>query len=163
MAWTSTNPVTVGNPTKKSDYDKLWDNCDYQLIEHTTAGVHKAGIIKKSYLSTSATDSENVQKRIAAAWVHFTGTGTVAIDAELNVDSIIDEGTGDYSVNIDTDMPDAHYCWSGQCWKSGSNNLIQNHLTVAQTASVLRVQTKDGSFSVEDKTDVSVTIFGNQG
>ncbi len=26
MAWTSTNPVTIGNPTKKDDYDKLWDN-----------------------------------------------------------------------------------------------------------------------------------------
>jgi hypothetical protein len=29
MAWTATNPVSVGNPTKKKDYDKLWDNCDY--------------------------------------------------------------------------------------------------------------------------------------
>lgn len=26
MAWTSVNPVTIGNPTKKSDYDKVWDN-----------------------------------------------------------------------------------------------------------------------------------------
>lgn len=29
MAWTATNPVSVGNPTKKKDYDKLWDNVDY--------------------------------------------------------------------------------------------------------------------------------------
>jgi len=29
MAWTATNPVSVGNPTKKKDYDKLWDNCQY--------------------------------------------------------------------------------------------------------------------------------------
>jgi phage-related tail fiber protein len=29
MAWTATNPATIGNPTKKSDFDKLWDNADY--------------------------------------------------------------------------------------------------------------------------------------
>jgi len=29
MAWTTVNPVTVGNPTKKSDFDKIWDNADY--------------------------------------------------------------------------------------------------------------------------------------
>ena len=27
--WTSSNPVVIGEPTKKSDYDKLWDNADY--------------------------------------------------------------------------------------------------------------------------------------
>ncbi|MDD5170665.1 MAG: hypothetical protein PHN75_17755, partial [Syntrophales bacterium] len=26
MAWTDSNPVVQGNPTKKSDYDALWDN-----------------------------------------------------------------------------------------------------------------------------------------
>lgn len=26
MAWTASNPVSIGNATKKSDYDKLWDN-----------------------------------------------------------------------------------------------------------------------------------------
>lgn len=29
MAWTSVNPVAVGNITKKSQYDALWDNADY--------------------------------------------------------------------------------------------------------------------------------------
>jgi len=29
MSWTATNPVTIGNPTKKGDYDSLWDNADF--------------------------------------------------------------------------------------------------------------------------------------
>jgi hypothetical protein len=29
MAWTGSNPVTIGNATKKSDYDALWDNAAY--------------------------------------------------------------------------------------------------------------------------------------
>lgn len=26
MAWNGTNPVVVGNPTRKSDFDRLWDD-----------------------------------------------------------------------------------------------------------------------------------------
>jgi hypothetical protein len=43
------------------------------------------------------------------AWVNFNGTGTVAIRAAGNVTSITDNGTGDYTVNFTTAMPDADY------------------------------------------------------
>jgi hypothetical protein len=44
------------------------------------------------------------------AWVNFNGTGTVAIRASGNVSSITDNGTGDYTVNFATALPDANYC-----------------------------------------------------
>jgi len=50
--------------------------------------------------------SENYKCR---AWVNFDGTGTVAIRASGNVSSITDNGTGDYTVNFATAMPDANY------------------------------------------------------
>jgi hypothetical protein len=43
------------------------------------------------------------------AWVNFNGTGTVAIRASGNVSSITDNGTGDYTVNFITAMPDTNY------------------------------------------------------
>jgi len=43
------------------------------------------------------------------AWVNFNGTGTVAIRASGNVSSITDNGTGDYTVNFATAMPDGDY------------------------------------------------------
>ena len=43
------------------------------------------------------------------AWVNFNGTGTVAIRDSGNVSSITDNGTGDYTVNFSTAMPDANY------------------------------------------------------
>ena len=43
------------------------------------------------------------------AWVNFNGTGTVAIRDSGNVSSITDNGTGDYTVNFTTAMPDANY------------------------------------------------------
>ena len=43
------------------------------------------------------------------AWVNFNGTGTVAIRASGNVTSITDNGTGDYTANFTTAMPDSNY------------------------------------------------------
>ena len=44
------------------------------------------------------------------AWVNFDGTGTVAIRASGNVSSITDNGTGQYTINFTTAMPDVDYC-----------------------------------------------------
>ena len=42
--------------------------------------------------------------------MNFNGTGTVAIRASGNVSSITDNGTGKYTVNFTTAMPDTSYC-----------------------------------------------------
>ena len=56
------------------------------------------------------------------AWVNFDGTGTVAIRASGNVSSITDNGTGDYTVNFTTAMPDANYSVSGSAMFSAAVN-----------------------------------------
>ena len=55
-----------------------------------------------------ATTMQTGQQAVKA-WVNFNGTGTVAIRAAYNVTSITDNGTGDYTVNFTTAMPDANY------------------------------------------------------
>ena len=45
----------------------------------------------------------------ARAFVNFNGTGTPAIRASANVSSITDNGTGDYTVNFTTAMPNTNY------------------------------------------------------
>jgi hypothetical protein len=59
--------------------------------------------------------------------VNFNGTGTVAIRASGNVSSITDNGTGDYTVNFTTAMPDANFCAvvSGTT-SSESNTLVRS-------------------------------------
>ena len=61
------------------------------------------------------------------AWVNFNGTGTVAIRAAYNVTSISDNGTGDYTVNFTTAMPDANYAFSGGASNdvSGWGSMVQ--------------------------------------
>ena len=66
-----------------------------------------------SYTDTDALDLFNASGSAPVyacrAWVNFNGTGTVAIRASGNVTSITDNGTGEYTVNFTTAMPDANY------------------------------------------------------
>lgn len=62
---------------------------------------------------------DSIPSYSARAWVNFNGTGTVAIRASGNVSSITDNGTGDYTVNFTTAMPDANYSMSAS---TNSNN-----------------------------------------
>jgi hypothetical protein len=71
----------------------------------------------------------------ARAWVNFNGDGTVAIRASGNVSSITDNGTGDYTVNFTTAMPDANYSLSVTPGADTTNGSIgyQNSLTAPST------------------------------
>jgi hypothetical protein len=80
---------------------------------------------------TAATKSvpiEDVVNGVARAWVNFDGTGTVSIRASYNVSSITDNGTGDYTVNFTTAMPDANYCVN----VSAPTSLAANHSVMAK-------------------------------
>jgi hypothetical protein len=70
-----------------------------------------AGTLTISTLSdgTNSTSATNCIQGSAKAWVNFNGIGTVAIRASYNVSSITDNGTGDYTVNLTTAMPNANY------------------------------------------------------
>ena len=64
----------------------------------------------------------------AKAWVNFNGSGTVAIRAAFNVSSITDNGTGDYTINFTTAMPDADYSVSGLAKETGDNTINSSTL-----------------------------------
>lgn len=51
---------------------------------------------------------QNGMNGIAKAWVNFNGS-TAAIRASFNVGSITKNGTGDYTANFTTAMPNANY------------------------------------------------------
>jgi len=66
-----------------------------------------------SNIMTALNASGSAPIYAARAWVNFNGTGTVAIRASGNVTSITDNGTGDYTVNFTTALPDANYTMAG--------------------------------------------------
>jgi hypothetical protein len=69
---------------------------------------------------TASTAIENAINGSAKAWVNFNGTGTVAIRASYNVSSITDNGTGNYTINFTTALPDGSYVINGT--HSGGGN-----------------------------------------
>jgi len=102
------------------------------------------------------------------AWVNFNGTGTVAIRASGNVSSITDNGTGDYTVNFATALPDANYSPNvaysppyGIRYASGvSLYTISVSVTeAAPTTSLFRMATADNAGGNFDPKYVSVSVF----
>ncbi len=93
------------------------------------------------------------------AWVNFNGTGTVAIRASGNVSSITDNGTGDYTVNFTTAMPDANYSWCTSGSVDNSFTTTSRAETYAPTVNALRVGTFNAAGGTADAAWISVTIF----
>jgi hypothetical protein len=98
-------------------------------------------------LATNAVDqlstaSGSAPSYSARAWVNFNGTGTVAIRDSGNVTSITDNGTGNYTVNFTTAMPDANYSCVGVCGTAGvTQGLFVNQSSTASVANVFTVNT----------------------
>jgi len=86
----------------------------------------------------------------ARAWVNFNGTGTVAIRASGNVTSITDHGTGDYSVNFTTALPDANYSPVAVINGGSAGVVTALYGTTAPTTSAYRFGSR--------RTDTSVAI-----
>ena len=82
---------------------------------------------------------------ISKAWVNFNGVGTVAIRSSFNVSSITDNGTGDYTINFATALPNANYSWAIGSYNDQAVGSGVNFATVATSATlpsttVLRVR-----------------------
>ena len=91
------------------------------------------------------------------AWVNFNGTGTPAIRASGNVSSITDNGTGDYTVNFTTAMPDANYATNLSIGSiSGGSSDVIPLLSTLSTTSV-RALSVQAVF--RDPATVCVSIF----
>ena len=95
-------------------------------------------------------NSDGTENYKCRAWVNFNGTGTVAIRASGNVSSITDNGTGDYTVNFTTAMPDANY--SAQYMLSESRQFIKTLANggADQTASQFRLQSLSAAGAATD-------------
>lgn len=106
---------------------------------------------------------------LCRAWVNFNGTGTVAIRASFNVSSITDNGTGDYTVNFTTAMPDANYSVAGTAMYSISTNAHfvsygdgSGAAGTLPTTTAFKIRTiyfGSGNATPQDCTYVCVSVF----
>ena len=82
---------------------------------------------------------------MARAWVNFNGTGTVAIRGSGNVTSITDNGTGDYTVNFTTAMPDANYSMPSSSMVSSTMSVASPYILSATpfTTTTARIEVRN--------------------
>ena len=94
------------------------------------------------------------------AWVNFNGTGTVAIRGSGNVSSITDTGTGSYTVNLSSSMPDANYAvvdsLSGTT-QTGNSDGIGGAFDYLSSS--FKMYTRTGGNTASDRFTVSCAVF----
>jgi len=80
---------------------------------------------------TITNDGRGLSQFTAKAWVHFDGTGTVAIEDSHNVSSITDTSVGSYYVNLANSMANTKYCVLGSSSQGASAATnYNNHVCV---------------------------------
>lgn len=96
------------------------------------------------------------------AWVNFNGTGAVAIRGSGNVSSITDNGTGNYTVNFATAMPDANYAINAFAKRGddlGNIAMVTARNSGVYSTSAVEVLTYQGSWTLTDFPTICVSVF----
>ena len=131
------------------------------LVDNLT-GKTSAGSITVTSEGGAATQS--LQQGLAKAWVNFNGTGTVAINDSLNVASLTDNGTGNYSNNLTNSMSAANFSSFAGGDVNNSNDDVRRNIRLFRIETGL-VKVVCGynanSNTKEDWTNVYTSIFGD--
>lgn len=150
MLWldTSVSPAVL---RRRNSADSAWlvtfSEEDYASQAEAQAGSNNTKLMTPLRVTENVTSRFNVTGSAPLyaprAWVNFNGTGTVAIRASGNVSSITDNGTGDYTINFTTAMPDADYCavfgTQTNTNTRGGLQLGENQTNVIKSTTQLRV------------------------
>ena len=102
------------------------------------------------------------------AWVSFDGTGagaTRTIKGSGNVSSVTDNGTGNYTINFTTAMPDANYAATSTCGGVGGTSTSPDIICAfpssgsnIYTVSAVQIITYNANSGLTDRPYVSVIV-----
>ena len=94
----------------------------------------------------------------ARAWIKFDGSGQT-IDDSHNVTSLGDWGTGDYGVNFDVSLGNAHYC--AQATTSNNKIASVNTSNTVQTTGRCDIEVQTIGGAMHDAVEVYALFFGD--
>jgi len=115
------------------------------------------GDVTVAKLSTSATEADNVKKRVAKAWVNFNGTSG-SISEDLNFSSVTDNGTGYYTPNFTANMSSGNYAAVGSVCHSSKG--VVSISTLA--AGSFNVYTREAATEIlTNYGESAVIVFGD--
>ena len=114
---------------------------------------------------SNGSTSEQIAQGRAKAWVNFDGSSFGVRDS-FNITSVVDDGTGQYTVNIDTDMANVNYCavvttgYSTNDIQSSQNSQLFAHSTKTVGSFKIRQGNSENN-SNDDADDVNAVVFGD--
>ena len=116
----------------------------------------------------NASTTDNIQQGIAKAWVNFNGGGTLTssdqtgVRNSFNVSSVIDNGTGDYTVTFATEMANANYTLAQGFPPINTSSFSGRAFAVPRSRDTSKVNIEiigDGG-SAFDSNYVELAVFG---
>ena len=153
------NLLSAGGGTTTLTTASSASNFTVTIPAETGTMVTTANVPTPAALSTASGSAPSYSAR---AWVNFNGTGTIAIRASGNVSSLVDNNTGDYTINFTTAMSDVNYCAVGSKGGGGGtgDGFGQNiPYLVAPTTSAIRIGNWAASGVFTDAVYVYLAIF----
>jgi len=135
----------------------------------TSQNVKFLGAIRSNVVSTPPTIQDSAGTQIGTfcrAWVNFNGAtvtnpaSMTGVRASFNIASILDNGTGDYTVTFTTAMPDADYAVVCLNHQSTGNAPVTTNINTSRTssASLVQISTTQGATRL-DTTLAHFAIF----
>ena len=126
----ATSPTLV-TPALGTPSSGTLTNCTFPTLNQNTTG-SSATVTGNATGSTFGFNSGYGSVATAygcRAWVSFNGTGTPAVNASGNVSSITDGGTGIFTINFTTALPDTNYVMSSMT--NSVSATVQNGSNIA--------------------------------
>jgi len=114
-----------------------------------------------TYVSDGGSVTQNTVQGLAKSWVNFDGTGTIAARDSLNVGSLTDNGTGDYTVNFSSAFDAADYAPNVSTGITSGSADVRIFSSGIASGSI-RIQATNGSqASVQDNNIVTCASHGD--
>ena len=141
----------------------------------TTAAVTGAGFVATDQIrgNTAAnsvtvvaeggTNTTNLQQGLAKCWVNFNST-SFGVSDSFNLTGATDNGTGDYTVTIASDMGNVNYSANATGYKpSATFGIVTNNNSSFFAAGSLRVETVeiDGGEDSTEFVQLCITFHGD--
>jgi len=109
---------------------------------------------------TGLFSTNNAYLGIAKAWVLYNGVAQT-ITGSFNVSSVTYNGTGNYTINFTTAMPNTTYGMCGSAGTAGTGNISGSVGVNVMTTSSIQVSVVQHNIGLVDRQFVTVATFSS--
>ena len=120
-------------------------------------GVTSAGDIT---ITGEGTATMRLQQGLAKSWANVDGSGTAAIRDSLNTSSLVDNGTGSYTIFFNNDFANDTFSFTYCGGQSGAETTYQMDTSI-QFSTSHNVQLKNAAGSETDRDFICGTFHGD--